>query len=78
MTSSQAVFSLEYSLGTDELDPQFRPSIPLREAWLSILTDPSALLYYANEVGEPEMVLKARLFHHIRDGLTIPYPPRDP
>jgi hypothetical protein len=69
--------SVEESAEPDELDLKFKDSIHSREAWLSVMSDPSALAYYANEYGESEVMLKARLFQYIGNAQTMPYPPRD-
>jgi hypothetical protein len=51
--------------------------IPVREYFLTVMSDPSALLYSALESGETEMSLKSKLFDRVGNCQTMPYPPRD-
>jgi hypothetical protein len=52
-------------------------SIPLSESWLSIVSDPSLLLFYALESRESEMLVKAKFFRYIGNTMTMPYPQND-
>jgi hypothetical protein len=70
---SSAALRLETSLDTDEPPTERADSAPLREQFLAVMSDPSLLLFHAMELGESEMMVKARLFRRIGNSPTMPY-----
>jgi hypothetical protein len=61
----------------DAIDSGEEPSVQVREYFLAVMSDPSALLFMALESGDTEMGVKTKLFYHIGNAKTMPYAPRD-
>jgi hypothetical protein len=68
---------VEGPLDADSISSREEPSVQVREYFLAVMSDPSALLFTALESGETEMSLKTKLFYHIGNSRTMPYAPRD-
>jgi hypothetical protein len=64
-------------LDADAIDLGEEPSVQVREYFLAVMSDPSALFFTALESGNTEMSVKRKLFYHISNSKTMPYAPRN-